>query len=79
MLLDYFTKNGYASPQLWKGNTLYTKKIFTQCKKHAPHLLQYFTIGFDIKGNELLNVTIPPAFEGHILNQFNVLLYTSKR
>ena len=74
MRLDYFISSNHPAPQLWDGHKLVTKKVFIACKKKAPHLLRYFTIHHDEAGNQEIRATLPPAFEGFILQQFTQLL-----
>lgn len=78
MRLDYYITTLHPFPQLWDGSKIATKTVFLRVKKQAPHLLRYFTIHHNDKGAQEIRVTLPPNFEGHILQQFNHLFQHAK-
>lgn len=68
--LSYYTAAGWAHPQLFDGEGKYlTKAVFTALKRKKSPRLRHFSIHFTETGQDYIKVEIPPAFEGHILNQ----------
>ena len=50
-----------------------TKKIFKLVKKHNKYSMHYFTMKYDKNGIEYFSCTLPPEYEGYILNSFRDL------
>jgi hypothetical protein len=76
MRLDYYKKPQAQYSELIEcatGLTLTEKTFKLAKKKNAFYLLKYFSKHYDDYGKEAVRVTIPPAFEGHILQQLNEL------
>lgn len=68
--LNYYIAAGYSHEQIFEANNKnVTAQIFKILKRKKSLLLQYFSIHYDDKANDFIKVTIPPAFEGHILAQ----------